>query len=100
MTVHQLAPVFVKNPPRMDAFLTVYFRALLVWALVERKRRRGMKRERLKSLSLYPWNATVRDQLPSSPCDSSARPSATRCSTPVPLFRPWSPCSPASAAST
>ena len=29
-TVHEIAPVFLKNPSRIEAFSTVYFFALLV----------------------------------------------------------------------
>lgn len=53
-TVHEIAPVFLKNPARIEAFFTVYFLALLVQALIERELRRAMKRERLKELPLYP----------------------------------------------
>ena len=53
-TVHQIAPVFLKNPARIEAFFTVYFLALLIQALIERELRQTMKRERLKALPLYP----------------------------------------------
>jgi transposase len=53
-TVHEIAPVFLKNPARIDAFFTVYFLALVIQALIERELRRAMTRERLKSLPLYP----------------------------------------------
>lgn len=53
-TVHQIAPVFLKNPARIEAFFTVYFFALLVQALIERELRQAMKREHLKALPLYP----------------------------------------------
>jgi len=53
-TVHEIAPVFQKNPTRIEAFFTVYFLALLIQALIERELRQTMKRERLKALPLYP----------------------------------------------
>ena len=45
-TVHEIAPVFLKNPARIEAFFTVHFLALPIQALIDR--------ERLKSLPLYP----------------------------------------------
>jgi transposase len=53
-TVHEIAPVFLKNASRIEAFFTVYFFALLVQALIERELRLAMKRERIKELPLYP----------------------------------------------
>jgi hypothetical protein len=35
-TVQQIAPVFLKNPGRIEALFTLYFLALLVQALIER----------------------------------------------------------------
>jgi transposase len=53
-TVHQIAPVFLKNTMRIEAFFTLYFLALLVQALIERELRFAMKRERIKELPIYP----------------------------------------------
>ena len=53
-TVHEIAPVFLKNPGRIEAFFTMYFFALLVQALIERELRGAMKRQQLKSLPIYP----------------------------------------------
>lgn len=53
-TVHEIAPVFLKNPARIEALFTVYFLVLLVQALIERELRRAMHRERLDALALYP----------------------------------------------
>ncbi len=53
-SIHEIAPVFLKNPARIEAFFTVYFLALLLQALIERELRAAMARERLKSLPLYP----------------------------------------------
>lgn len=49
-----LAPVFLKDVGRIEAFLCVYFFALLAEALLERELRRAMEREGLESLPLYP----------------------------------------------
>jgi transposase len=53
-TVHEIAPVFLKNPFRIEAFFTLYFLALLVQALIEREMRLAMKRERLSEIPIYP----------------------------------------------
>jgi transposase len=53
-TVHEIAPVFLKNPGRIEALFTLYFLALLVQALIERELRLAMKRERIKELPIYP----------------------------------------------
>lgn len=49
-----VAPVFLKDVGRIEAFLCVYFFALLAEALLERELRRAMQREGLESLPLYP----------------------------------------------
>ena len=53
-TVHEIAPVFLKNTMRIEAFFTLYFLALLVQALIERELRLGMKRQKIKELPIYP----------------------------------------------
>jgi transposase len=53
-TVYEVAPVLPKNADRIEALLFVYFLALLVEALIEREVRRGMEREGLASIPLYP----------------------------------------------
>ena len=53
-TVHEIAPVFLKSPARIEALFTLYFLVLLVQALIERELRRAMRREHLDSLPLYP----------------------------------------------
>jgi transposase len=53
-TVHEIAPVFLKNEGRIEALFTLYFLALLVQALIERELRLAMKRESIKELPLYP----------------------------------------------
>ena len=53
-TVHEIAPVFLKNEGRIEALFTPYFLALLVQALIERELRLAMKRENIADLPLYP----------------------------------------------
>jgi transposase len=53
-SVFEIAPVFLKDEARIDAFFFVYFLALLVQALVERELRRGMQRAGITALPLYP----------------------------------------------
>jgi transposase len=53
-TDFRLAPVFLKDVGRIEAFLCVYFFALLAESLLERELRRAMEREGLESLPLYP----------------------------------------------
>jgi len=53
-TDFSVAPVFLKDVGRIEAFLCVYFFALLAEALLERELRRAMEREGMESLPLYP----------------------------------------------
>ena len=53
-TVHEIAPIFLKNEGRIEALFTVYFLALLVQALIERELRRAMQRDNIAELPLYP----------------------------------------------
>ena len=53
-TVHEIAPVFLKNEGRIEALFFLYFIALLVQALIERELRKAMKREQIEDLPLYP----------------------------------------------
>lgn len=41
-SVHEIAPVFLKNEARIEALFTLYFLALLVQALIERELRQAM----------------------------------------------------------
>jgi transposase len=50
---HKVAPQYLKSVTRIEAFLCVYFLALLVNALIEREIRAGMKRRRVRALELY-----------------------------------------------
>jgi transposase len=53
-TVHEIAPVFLKDEGRIEALFTLYFLALLVQALIERELRMAMTREKIVELPLYP----------------------------------------------
>ncbi len=53
-TVHEIAPVFLKNEGRIEALFTLYFLGLLVQALIERELRAAMHRQRTRELPLYP----------------------------------------------
>ena len=53
-SVLEVRPMLLKSPTRIEAFLFVYFVALLVEALVERELRRRMKAAHLPTLPLYP----------------------------------------------
>jgi transposase len=53
-SVHEIAPVFLKNEGRIEALFTLYFLALLVQALIERELRLAMQRERIVELPIYP----------------------------------------------
>jgi len=53
-TVHEIAPIYLKNEGRIEALFTLYFLALLVQALIERDLRLAMKRDGLDELPLDP----------------------------------------------
>lgn len=53
-TVHEIAPVCLKNEGRIEALFVLYFLGLLVQALIERELRAAMRREGIKELPLYP----------------------------------------------
>lgn len=53
-TVHEIAPVCLKNEGRIEALFTLYFLALLAQALIERELRRAMQRENIVELPIYP----------------------------------------------
>jgi transposase len=53
-TVHEIAPVFLKNEGRIEALFTLYAVALLVQALIERELRNAMAREAIAELPIYP----------------------------------------------
>lgn len=49
-----VAPVFLKDTRRIEAFLFVYFLALVIASLIERELRLAMKAESIETLPLYP----------------------------------------------
>lgn len=53
-SVFDAAPVFLKLPHRIEALMFVYFIVLLLNALIERELRLAMRKERIRSLPLYP----------------------------------------------
>lgn len=53
-SVFEAAPVFLKLPHRIDALMFVYFIVLLLNALIERELRLAMRKEKIRSLPLYP----------------------------------------------
>ena len=55
-----VSPVWLKDVRRIEGLLHVYFIALLVESLLERELRRGMKREGLEALPLYPESRPCR----------------------------------------
>lgn len=52
--VLDVAPVFLKNPHRVEALMFVYFISLMLSALIERETRVAMKSEQIEFLPLYP----------------------------------------------
>lgn len=59
-SVYEIAPVLLKNEGRIEGLFFIYFLGLLIQALVERELRQAMKRERIKSLPLYPEERACR----------------------------------------
>ncbi len=53
-SVHEIAPVFLKNEGRIEALFFLYAVALLVQGLLEREIRAAMKRDAVESLPIYP----------------------------------------------
>ena len=76
-TVHEIAPVFLKDEGRIEALFTLYAIALLVQALIERELRHAMAREGIEQLPIYPEQRRVRTPPPSRCCGCSALPSDT-----------------------
>ena len=53
-TVHEIAPVFLKDEGRIEALFTLYVIALMVQALIERELRQAMARDGVAELPIYP----------------------------------------------
>lgn len=59
-TDFEVAPVYLKAVHRIQAFLCIYFFALLVQALLERQLRQAMQRKDIEALPLYPEGRACR----------------------------------------
>ena len=53
-TVYDVAPMWLNSVARIEAFLFLYFVALLVQSLIERAIRQSMKKNGLESIPIYP----------------------------------------------
>jgi transposase len=54
--VYNVAPVFLKNPQRIEALLLLYFLSMLVCSLIERMVRKEMDKRQVESIPIYPEN--------------------------------------------
>ena len=59
-SVHEIAPVFLKNEARIEALFTVYFLSLMVQALIERELRLAMAAAQIEQLPIYPEQRACR----------------------------------------
>lgn len=59
-TVHEIAPVLLKNEDRVEALFVLYFLALLVQALIERELREAMRQHDIEELPIYPEERACR----------------------------------------
>lgn len=59
-TVHEIAPVFLKNEGRIEALFFLYFVALLIQGLIEREIRLAMERQGIEELPIYPEERTCK----------------------------------------
>jgi transposase len=55
-SVYNVAPVFLRNPQRIESLLLLYFLGMLITSLIERKVRREMESRDLPSIPIYPEN--------------------------------------------
>ena len=53
-SVYNVAPVFLRNPQRIESLLLLYFLGMLIMSLIERKVRSEMKERDLSSIPIYP----------------------------------------------
>jgi transposase len=60
-SVYDVAPVFLKNPQRIEALLLLYFLGMLVTSLLERTVRKEMKKRQLTSIPIYPEGRPCKD---------------------------------------
>ncbi len=82
-TVFAVMPVNLKSHSRIEAFLFLYFVALLVESLIERELHRRMKTQNLESLPLYPEGRRCRPPPPNGCLISFAMSAATGSSKPM-----------------
>jgi hypothetical protein len=81
-TVHEIAPVLLKDKGRIEALFTLYAIALLVQALIERDMRRAMARQHIAVLPIYPEQRPLRaPDHRARCCGCSAWRNATSCCT-------------------
>ena len=78
-SVHEIAPVFLKNEARIEALFTLYFLALLVQALIERELRQRMQAANIDQLPSIPRPVPAGGPPPNTSCGCSASQSACRC---------------------
>jgi len=57
-SIHEIAPVMLKNEDRIKALFFVYFLVMMVQALIERELRGAMQRSEVEELALYPEQRT------------------------------------------
>lgn len=55
-SVLEIAPVFLKKPERIEAIILLYFIALMIVTLIERRIRKQMKENEIDSLPILPSN--------------------------------------------
>ena len=53
-SVHEAAPLLFKNIERVEAIMFLFFMALIIQGVIERKVRLAMKEQSIKSLPIYP----------------------------------------------
>jgi len=53
-TAQHAAPIYLKNPARIEALFTCHFLALLISCLIERQARQTMTNDHITTLQLYP----------------------------------------------
>ena len=53
-SVLEIAPVFLKNPERIEAMVCLYFIALMIVSLIERRIRKEMQEQKIVSLPMRP----------------------------------------------
>lgn len=55
-SVYNVAPIFLRNPQRIESLLLLYFLGMLITSLIERKVRKEMENRDLPSIPIYPEN--------------------------------------------